>query len=599
MKFLKIIIVSFIIIIHFPLICYAEKDWIFTQAQFDKSIDEINSGEKKELRLSPGTFILKSNIKAKSPLSIIGDNSSIVFNNISYSKDDSIGSTDFHYICNLTKPISHFSLFVNEEGEIVNVSETVNDQSLVNCINSKIIGEYTKKNGVGIKIPIADSLLYLKDKVNVDAYGYFDCAWSKVNFQINSISKGFFYCTTLNETNTRDFNYEIAKYKKDLRYVIFNLELKKDQIFYDHNKIYIPKSVNKIYCLDCTVFDKNEPTISTSSDIIIKGIHFKNFNGIAVDSKLNSKCLITNCRFSNTLGNALKINKKNGKNVNPAVISNCVFNYCSILNSNVILLQSDFSRGKCITVSDCYISRYPNNKVGYKNCSGAIYSSADAEIINNIIYNTPRCHIYLAKGNNIVKNNILYNTQDFNTHIQRNLSSDFGIIYCDHIFNYTKEAIFNDAHTILIEGNLIYGAHSFNNDGRGIMIDDGRGDVTCRNNLILDTDIFSIDSRDVTSFVSSSSVRNVIEGNYLGSNYRLASGKEVSEEDIAVINNNILFGVYNNIKTRVKIKKDDIVVPIQSNVICEDGKVIISKSDYRKLKKIKNWKSVKKFFISR
>ena len=72
------------------------------------------------------------------------------------------------------------------------------------------------------------------------------------------------------------------------------------------------------------------------------------------------------------------------------------------------------------------------------------------------------------------------------------------------LITVTKSALDNKIHHILLENNLIYGAYAYGRDARGIFIDDGRGDVTCNNNVILNTQSFSIDSRNVKRHDASS-----------------------------------------------------------------------------------------------
>ena len=68
------------------------------------------------------------------------------------------------------------------------------------------------------------------------------------------------------------------------------------------------------------------------------------------------------------------------------------------------------------------------------------------------------------------------------------------------------------------------------------------------------------------------------------------------DHSIAITNNNVLLSEYKNVKNNIKSKREDTIAPLHSEIKCADGKAIISKSDYRKLKKIKNWKYFKRFF---
>ncbi len=591
----------FLCLLCIPYTSLSNTTWVFNQSQFDEVVKEINGGKEKDIFLSPGTYVLNEKIVAKNNLSITGNNSSITWHNDTYTKQDAIYETNTHYVCKIKSKINPFSLFVDDNDNLVNVSESVDSVSLVNTTSQEITGEISGKAGAIINIPIADNLTKFKNRSFSNSYGYFECGWAKVNFILLSSDREKFKCKTLENTNVPNFNFDLTNYKKEIRYVFFNLERKKNCVFYNNDYIFIPKFLKRLFCVNCVIYNESDYSIKSISNIILNGITFKNFNGISINLKSSEECIVKNCKFRNTLGCALYLNKDNGNGVEvmPAIISHCEFYSCSLVSSNVVSLISKYCKTKCIVFDNCVISRYPNNLLSYKNCGGSLLVSADAVISNNTIFNSPRSHMFLDKGFIEINGNTLYNTEDFNSFQFKNLSNDFGLIYCNHIFRDTQQALDNTLNNILIVNNLIYGAHAYRGDARGIMIDDGRGDVNCRNNVIFDTDRYNIESRDAKSFISSSSVRNILESNILDTNYMLASGKDVPKKYLAISKGNILLGEYQSVKTRVIIKEEDMVLPLQSKIYCKDGKAVISKADYRKLRKLKNWKYVKKFFLIR
>ena len=438
---------------------------------------------------------------------------------------------------------------------------------------------------------------HLKNKSFSHAFGYFDCGWQVINFSLERSDNDFFYCSTLESCRTKKYEYDKIVYNKPVRYVIYNAEIKKNAIFYDNNFLYVPKDVGTVYCIVHSKFGSQNPSISTYSDFVVNGVNFVGFDGIRIRTNDESICEIVNCNFRNCLGYALNINNNSEGKVRLTEIKQCSFQDCSVHTSYMVLLGSTFNNSPCINMSYCSLTRYSDGFAHYKNPNGGIYVDGDVTLTNNIVHNTSRCHLYFDRGQIIAKGNVLFNDKLFNSFSYRNLSSDFGLVYCNIIFSDSSLALKNKNHSILLDSNLLYGATAYGNDARGIFIDNGRGDVLCRNNVIFDTDIYSLDSREVVRLVSSSSVRNVFEGNILGTKYRLVSGSDVPEGDLAISDNNILLGDTLNDKNRIKTRREDKVVVLQSGIKGNEGKVLISKADYKKLKKNNNWKQVKKYFV--
>ena len=84
-----------------------------------------------------------------------------------------------------------FSLFVDGKGNILPVSESVQEDILVNKCE-QIEGEYASKSGTELKIPIAQNISGLANKEFSKAYGYFDCAWREMDFRITGSDDKYF-----------------------------------------------------------------------------------------------------------------------------------------------------------------------------------------------------------------------------------------------------------------------------------------------------------------------------------------------------------------------------------------------------------------------
>ena len=357
--------------------------------------------------------------------------------------------------------------------------------------------------------------------------------------------------------------------------------MKSNGIFYDNEYLYVPKGVGEIRYIPCALYNKSKPSITCLSDVVLDGVHFCEFNGIRINATSNSKCIIKNCTFKNTLGTVLAVKKKNTPDAKPVTIKDCRFMNCSIQKDWVIGLSSDCVNHLCIFMDGCTLSRYPDAKVGYKNCSAVVNVNGDAIISNNTIYNTCRAHLYFTKGYSVARGNVLYN--------------DWGAIYCNHITRDFHEAVSNIKNKLLFENNYIHDIYAHAKDARGIMIDNGRGDVICRGNLILNTQSYTLDCRDAKRTTVASSIRNVFENNVLGGRYRMAGGIGLQHKDYPISSGNVVMGEYQTvINERIRKKETDVVYPMPIKEV-KSTYIIVSSKAYNKLAKLPSWNYIKRF----
>ena len=434
----------------------------------------------------------------------------------------------------------------------------------------------------------------MKNKVFSDAFGYFDCGWQVINFKLSRSDNKYFYCSTLNACSTKNFQFDKKTYKKPIRFVIYNAELKRNSIFYDKEFLYVPKSIGQLNCINRVDIYKQTPTLTTQSDIILDDLKFMGFDGIRVVSNANNKCEITNCHFQNCIGYALMIQKKGDTNLETAKVDKCTFINCAVQNDHIVRLFGTYTGRTSVSLSNCTITRYRDGVVMYKNSVGSVSVDGDVSISRNVMYNSPRGHLFLKRGEIIVTENFLYNSDTFNSAYDRNICSDWGLIYCNHIFSDTESALNNSDNKILLERNLLYGAYSYGNQARGIYIDDGRGDVECRDNVILNTQSYSIDSRNVT-LTDASSARNQYIGNIVTSRYQLFAGPAVNGKNKPVTHGNILLDPRENVTSGIGIVKEDSRFDIDTDCSFKDGKVLVSRALYKKIKKSPAWRSNKKY----
>ena len=566
---------------------------IYSQQQFEDALAKVKKGEPVSMKLLPGTYHLSEPITAKGALSIIGLGATIEAYTDIYSPRNAVRETPSHYVCKLKHTLSEYSLMVDQNDCLVEVSESVNKETYVNT-TAIIEGTYEKRVGVEVRIPIPDNLSHLKNKSYQKAFGYFDCGWSRMCFKLKKTDNKYLYCETLHATNVPRYDYEKSAYKKDIRYVMYNAEIKTGAVYYDNDYIYIPKSVKSLKVKNCDIFENATPDISINGDVVFTGITFAGINGINVSSREKNRCLFTGCNFTHTIGNALKITKKSEKDFLPVYLSRCTFNECALLWDVMLDMSSTNVGNKSIYVSDCNFVRYPDAKVRYKNTSAMVNVNADTRISDCTFWNTCRCHLYFTRGNSESVGNVIYNTPDFNAMKDRNLSNDWGLIYVNHVYTDNEKAKANKLHKVTIEKCFLYGAYANANDARGVMIDNGRGDIICKNNVVLDCQCYSLDAREAKSFVGTSSIRNVFVNNILGCRYRLAGGVEVPLNERPISRGNILLSDYNNVfndRSQIQVSNKVITVTME----CKEGKMYVSKGDYKHMRSIQFFKKVKKY----
>lgn len=580
-----------LIFLFFITNCFAR--FVFTQSQFDEAMSTARKGESVSINLFPGSYHLTEPIKTNISFSIKGWGSTITSYTDSYNFTEAIQETDTHYVCRLKTDLNEFSLMVDQDERLVEVSESVDDSILVNKVDS-IVAPKEMKKGAEILLPIPDNLNHLKNKTFQKAFGYFDCGWSRICFKLKNTDDKFLYCETLNSTNVPRFDYEKSTYKNAIRFVIYNAEVKPGAIYYDNNFIYIPKTIKKLNVKNCNLFSNTQPEIEINGDVSISGVTFDGFDGIRIKSGGQNSCNIMDCEFKHTLGNVLTIYKKSEGDFTPVYVTRCKFEECSLLSGVMLNLSSSYTGKKSLFVENCEFVRYPDAKVRYKNTSAMVNVNADAQISDCRFWNTCRAHLYFTKGNSVSKDNIIYNTPDFNTPRDRNLSNDWGLIYIGSAFKNNEKSVSNHEHKVFINECFLYGARANAKDARGIMIDNGRGDIVCRNNVVLDCQSYTLDSRETKKFIGTSSIRNVFENNFLGGRYRLAGGVNVPKKDLPVSKGNILLGEYKNVfNDQSKIESSNKIILVDYNV--KDGKMYISSEEYGRLKKISFFDRVKKY----
>ena len=568
---------------------------IKTQEQFDYAVERINHGEEMHLRLANDTFVLKKSIKSQKPFSMSASNATILCSTGKFEIKDKFKGENGFNVYRIANNITHFALFYDEAGNLIPVSESVNEEIKVNYAEGGIIADKNMKAGTTVKIPIPAHLKHLRDKQFSKAFGYFDCGWQTVNFILERSDNTYFYCKTLNLCRTGNYSYDKQANKDYVRYVIYNAEKKQNSIYYDGEFLYVPSSISNLYYLGCCNYEGTEPDIVFQSDVTVKGVCFIGAS-VEVNTDAAAKCEFFKCSFFNTLGSALRITRTGELAVRKATVKNCLFKQVSLLTDYVISFISPNDGGCYAALTSCEIVRYPDDAVGYKNPDGCVGVKGNVTLKNNMVWNTPRCHLYFNYGNITASGNVLFNTDGFNSMAERNLSSDLGLIYCNHVYRNADKAIANKTSFVLLKNNLLYGAYAYRGDARGVFIDNGRGDVTCKDNIILNCQLYSMDSRN--SMQDAASIRNRYEGNVVTTNYRLAAGSAVMGENTPVTKSNVMVTQQRNTISNVIVEKEDISIgDIDVTTTCKDGVIAVSDDMYKVLKKSPEWKRLRRYVV--
>ncbi len=595
-KFLYIIVLSLSLsFLSGTLHAGAKVTFIADQAQFDAAVARIGKGKELNLRLAEGkTFLLKQKLTAKANLSIEGNNSTISSCNVCFDRSMSPRTSGDYMVYRLDSPIPPYSLFYDETGKIIPVAESVDTESGINSADSGIKAGADMKAGATVMIPIPANLRHLRNRRFDRAFGYFDCGWQIVGFLLERSDRQYLYCRTLNNCRTGNYSYDKAAYRKAVRFVVYNAEKKPDAVYYDSRCLYVPKSVGRLYMMPCTDFNDPEPGIVCTSGLSLKGVRFAGASGVSVVSKTSDICEISGCEFVNGLGCALRIKRISDGGFSEAVVRDCVFRDCSVLAGYVVEMSAPADGRNHIVFRNCDVTRCSGGRIGYKNPDGGVWVDGNALLEGNVVHDMPRCHMYFNGGRIIARGNLLYNSDAFNARPGRNLSSDWGLVYCNQIYTEANDALSNRKHTILLEKNLLYGAYAYGGDARGIFIDDGRGDVECRDNVILNTQLYSMDARSQKNR-DASSVRTRYQGNIATSHYRIAAGPAVKGKDLPATKANRILSRSENVTSNAVTLEKDTRQVMDPEWACRDGKIYVSRELMALIKSSPAWRAVEDF----
>lgn len=563
------------------------KIFISTQEEFDSMIQSANNNSPIDAIIGAGEFVVKQkiNVARTTPFRIQGSDGTIIKrNNKVYYKKDAVAETrdgkHYNYRVDISSsPITPFTLFLNDKGDIIPISEANGDKEITRNLkfykttaigrdisSSSTIYDLDKNSTTkeqGDSMGIVDDpestynykyFLVPGDEISIDfmdsggsVFGFLEANWTtiffkltgtKVNVTIDNILHDYFIAEVM-RTDMGSDNYIIDSDPNYLyknagynQYILFNFP-SETQIWYDSSFLYIPNGIGSVEVVD-GVFSNDKSTnyfiqAQVKARYEISGIKFKNFtnclrfNAPSQNDATNDPVVITNCNFENILGFA--INMKLGSTPNnltkkeKSIISGCTFINCAYTNFSSIYINgiNTSDNGSNVTncyntgivwaeINNCYCKNYSDDVCHYKNskypqiwmkCIDAVMK--DCEVVN-----FPRVLIQIAsRGTITVKGCHAWNTDRF-LGLKRNLQLDAGLIYVSGQDSYSSLGEPDDPRNVVVidgcvvHGNRMVGGSAGN--GRGIYIDDGRGNVTTRNCIVYDICGYSYDSRRVSNY---------------------------------------------------------------------------------------------------
>lgn len=513
-------------------------DTIQTQADFDNILKKASDKHEINAYLKTGIYIVNESQPIYTKFNLKGNTACIKQKNKIITKDDAIDETDTHYICP-AENISEFSLFVDNAGNIIPVSEEVDSNTKINIVTNDIIpikndsARYIEQ----IKIKIPDNLSFLKNKTFDKSFGYIDSWWTAPAFIVSHSDSIYFYCGLLQKRELKQYaayiDGEKSQYNQNISFVIYNVRPESGKLFFNKNHIYIPKKYSTIEIIDSK--SRSIFILQDDAEVKFEGINIINSTSVFQSSKNTRSIEITNCDFHNILKQVLDTRYKT--NIKNLTLAGCRFsNYAFLDGIPLLSISVPECNGR---ITNNIFNQYESGFCFYKNTAQNIYiiHCKKFEIARNLFFNAPRGGLFLLNGKIEVISNEFFNDSIFNSYPYRNFSRDAGAIYCSRLYDDSRIKDDNP-NKIQLKLNKIHDFYG-KGDVRGIFIDDGRGDITCYGNLIYNGQSYSIDSR-ATQTDYYSSIRNKYQFNILGHPYRLTYGDSIMTKNRPIIDHNIL-----------------------------------------------------------
>ena len=420
--------------------------------------------------------------------------------------------------------------------------------------------------------------------------------WFKSSiYKIDRIEGDYLYFTATDLTKgyRKDYNVnDDNNYgNQRIRYRLCNVDLKRPLI--KDGIINLPQNLSSVRegTTKCFICIKNCKLHS----IKIKGISFlgNSFSNssaaVYMHNNLCSDVLIRNCVFRGIRGKVISINSTS----NVKVINNQFYDcydygiYSDNDSRESIIKDNSFERmGKGLL--NTYCIRCDGD--GFIISGNLLKNYGHGGICSGIWYKNPKHQ----RCSGIIEDNRLVFTDDYLSNI-----FNYGLMDGGAIYLATK----NDG--ITIRNNYIKD-YSCIHSSRGIFCDDGASNLLITGNLIIGpANEYSIDSRRVaeveesivpSSGVENSNLNNSIIGNIIDGRIRFEGNERVKNDCFAGLNYHLVFKdqiAPSSIYHHVSITAEDAYVTCELD---RNGKFLLSRYDFNRLRTVKGWRSIKRFF---
>lgn len=526
---------------------FAQTISVKSQADYDNLNDCLVSLQGRTpfiVKFAPGEFrfnnsneILLNNL---GPIKFVGGkNTFFVSDGEDYSFAESCGIVDGKwYKVPLKAQLDLFCTYQTMDYKMVPIAETgwLNFQIHSNLSPSKIT--LVKRGVAKVRIPTELKSLSNKDREFFkNSFLCYKAQWTDCIRSILYSDDSFIYFE-ISDYLTDHFEsyvgsmYEWSrlnelKLEKYTPFFLVNIPCFAEEgtVFFDDNFIYIPTSITHLHV--CR-FNKLM-AMQSESGVVLDGL---NIRGASTDEQIISY-------GDNSWKRSALIEVKNSSSIaiRNSTMQNVGVSLCCIENSEEVeidkcrfennytdgIIRFQGSRNKKFRMSANYIEN-PHKLITHIPCVD-LYCVDGAIFSNNTVINISRTFLRCGKGGNIsVLDNVIYNTLEFNKFRIRNTSSDTGAL----VYSYADAPI-------TIEGNVVHCLPS-NLRYNAIMIDNGTGNASIRNNLLYDIGDYAVFCWR-NQQVAQSNHNNVLDGNIILSKIDYQGFDQMSRDNAIYKNN--------------------------------------------------------------
>ena len=451
-------------------------------------------------------------------------------------------------------------------------------QGLIEIIDKKTCRLKVNTRYAG-NIEIDNSYVMIPEWCQTDVYKITKVEGEYIYFAVNGNKKSYNNGYLVND----DYNYG----GQGIRYKLCNMG-ESGVFFIQNGFVALPHNVK--YVREGQIHNFITLQSSEFNSVTISGLEFRgnsyanSKSAIFICDTRSDHIIIKKCIFRGLHSTAISIESTANVTVDNNVFKDCHYYGVSSDNNskNAVITNNTFeSMGKrmqcsfCITCrgEDYYVARNTLKDFGYGGIGVGVWHG----------------HEKPCPSIGIVEYNELSYSKDYLANIKEKCIMDGGAIY---LWTQNDRAI--------IRNNYIHDISGVK-DNRGIFCDDGARNIIVENNVITNIlNSYCIDSRRVSSMESKigpTNVNNVITGNIVDGQIRFI-GREGGNNNCEYRTNFFLAATRkkspNMIVNNVTVTGGDVVLEYSGK---KRGRVGVSKTSYKELKKTPNWNALKVFVV--